>query len=1007
MTSERRTKFHGVCIDTGAQASVVGEKQAKAYCREVGITFKTSPSRSEFKFGDGTFKSKGKIKVRIPTPDGSFIEIDIDVVEADVPMLLGIDVMDRERIVANNVTNYAVQEDGRWKMPLIRKFGHMYLVWKPNEILFTRPELVKLHRHFRHPTEGKLWELIKRARPHQADEKTHKLLSEITKSCKTCQTFSAPPQRFTVSLPPSEIYFNRQVALDLMWIERRAVLHVVDTETHFNAAVFLKKQTVEGVWDAFVSCWAAIYIGFPEKLRVDQGSAFTSVRWTRLCDMVGTEIQLSGVEAHNALGSGERYHAPLRRIFRKIRNEEPKLDMSIVLQLAVKAINDTMGPEGLVPSLLVFGCIPRFPAVSSKVPEQKERMNALISARQEMATITAELRVTKALRSKVPRNADLVIFPGQRVLVWRESDKKYIGPYPVIRVDDKQVYLLDGNVEKQFSVHQVIPEKQFNSIINGDDFIESLHTGVIQFKSTKEERKSEDENQKEVHIIEVLHPKDLRFKNKEADDARKKELDNLIRRGTWKIVLEKNVPKGANIISGMFVMTIKDVETDSPIYKARYVAHGHRDNEKNELVHNSTTARQSSTRLMLAIAATLEFKVWSQDISQAYLQGAEKLSRDVYIRPGPELKIPSGHLLKLLKPIYGLADSGDIWNTTFSKHLQEDLGMQRAQTDMSMFFKRDRKELTGIEATYVDDSLAVGDESFNILTNETGKRFEAKEKEFNSLRFSGVYIETSEKGFRIHQKSYIERLTELKKDANFTLLRRSRAQLTWLIHTRPDICVDANRLAQGTEELFSIEHVKKYNKIVRYLHATKDRSLEMNKLDRKSIHIRAYSDASFATNYDLSSQLGYIVMLADEYNNADILHYVSHKSRRVTRSVLGAETYAFADAFDFAYCAKKDLETMLGCHIPLQMYTDSKSLFDILTKCSNTTERRLMIDLQSVRNAYENHEISNIGFLRGPNNPADGLTKESKSGALEYFLKSGKADFEVENYVIRKNISQN
>ena len=51
----------------------------------------------------------------------------------------------------------------------------------------------------------------------------------------------------------------------------------------------------------------------------------------------------------------------------------------------------------------------------------------------------------------------------------------------------------------------------------------------------------------------------------------------------------------------------------------------------------------------------------------------------------------------------------------------------------------------------------------------------------------------------------------------------------------------------------------------------------------------------------------YIVVLCDKYDNANILHYVSHKSRRVTRSVLGAETYAFADAFDFAYCAKKDL----------------------------------------------------------------------------------------------------
>ena len=88
----------------------------------------------------------------------------------------------------------------------------------------------------------------------------------------------------------------------------------------------------------------------------------------------------------------------------------------------------------------------------------------------------------------------------------------------------------------------------------------------------------------------------------------------------------------------MFVVTIKDIETNKPIFKARYVAHGHRDKEKKQLVHNSTTARQSTTRMMLALAAIMGFNVWGQDMTQAYLQGAEKLMRDVYLKPGPELK---------------------------------------------------------------------------------------------------------------------------------------------------------------------------------------------------------------------------------------------------------------------------------------------------------------------------------------------------------------------------------
>jgi hypothetical protein len=56
---------------------------------------------------------------------------------------------------------------------------------------------------------------------------------------------------------------------------------------------------------------------------------------------------------------GERYHDPLRRIYRKLRHDFPNLSESLAHSLANKAMNDTVGPEGLVPTLLVFGRVPR------------------------------------------------------------------------------------------------------------------------------------------------------------------------------------------------------------------------------------------------------------------------------------------------------------------------------------------------------------------------------------------------------------------------------------------------------------------------------------------------------------------------------------------------------------------------------------------------------------------------------------------------------------------------
>lgn len=74
------------------------------------------------------------------------------------------------------------------------------------------------------------------------------------------------------------------------------------------------------------------------------------------------------------------------------------------------------------------------------------------------------------------------------------------------------------------------------------------------------------------------------------------------------------------------------------------------------------------------------------------------------------------------------------------------------------------------------------------------------------------------------------------------------------------------------------------------------------------------------------------------------------------------------------------------------MITDSKSLFDIITKSKQTTERRLMIDMACVREAYQSHEISNSRFIRGPNNPADGLRKPNTCDSLERLIKYAKAE---------------
>ena len=62
----------------------------------------------------------------------------------------------------------------------------------------------------------------------------------------------------------------------------------------------------------------------------------------------------------------------------------------------------------------------------------------------------------------------------------------------------------------------------------------------------------------------------------------------------------------------------------------------------------------------------------------------------------------------------------------------------------------------------------------------------------------------------------------------------------------------------------------------------------------------------------------------------------------MTRSVLSAEVVAFADLFDDSFAIRDQIEQALGQPVPMHLLTDSKSLFDIVSKGSRTSEKRIM-----------------------------------------------------------------
>lgn len=65
------------------------------------------------------------------------------------------------------------------------------------------------------------------------------------------------------------------------------------------------------------------------------------------------------------------------------------------------------------------------------------------------------------------------------------------------------------------------------------------------------------------------------------------------------------------------------------------------------------------------------------------------------------MKIRSDQLLKLLKPVYGLSDSGDHWHATRDMYLEEFLGITPPSGDLSCLIGLVHGNLTCIIPTYI------------------------------------------------------------------------------------------------------------------------------------------------------------------------------------------------------------------------------------------------------------------------------------------------------------------
>eukprot|EP00180_Rhodochaete_pulchella_P004061 Plantae.Rhodophyta-Rhodochaete_pulchella.ctg74856.p1 GENE.Plantae.Rhodophyta-Rhodochaete_pulchella.ctg74856~~Plantae.Rhodophyta-Rhodochaete_pulchella.ctg74856.p1 ORF type:complete len:209 (+),score=12.17 Plantae.Rhodophyta-Rhodochaete_pulchella.ctg74856:155-781(+) len=194
-------------------------------------------------------------------------------------------------------------------VPMKRNQGHLYVAMsiKTSNVNFTTSQLLKLHRQFSHASAEKLYNLRRKARPEDTPPDTLRRLKELSRRCDTCQRIANAPTRFKVSFGADNIAFNEKVLLDVMYLEGKPVLHLVDDGTHFSAARFIPDVSTKTIWSTILQRWATVYTGLPNKLSVDQGTCFSPL-FASIASMSNVQVDRAGTEAHSSLGIGELYH---------------------------------------------------------------------------------------------------------------------------------------------------------------------------------------------------------------------------------------------------------------------------------------------------------------------------------------------------------------------------------------------------------------------------------------------------------------------------------------------------------------------------------------------------------------------------------------------------------------------------------------------------------------------------------------------------------------------------
>ncbi|RKF75009.1 hypothetical protein GcM3_086029, partial [Golovinomyces cichoracearum] len=261
-------------------------------------------------------------------------------------------------------------------------------------------------------------------------------------------------------------------------------------------------------------------------------------------------------------------------------------------------INDTAGPKGLVPTLLVFfGAYSRIINLDAPAVSVEQRARAYRNAIKEVRNLRVDRQIKDALNMRNgPITSAIRDLPLQsQVLVWREgiSGKKgsWEGPHLLVGIDENTCIVQFHQNSDKLSSFRITSVKPYlsspNREINDDNSF----------------RQNDDDSTHKIH-----HKKDVT-----------PSLPGIVNRNVTFHVERDQIPPGAHIYRVKFIDEIKIKNSNDWFEKSRLCIAAWGDKEKWTVLTQSPTIQRASQRAILAIAPMMMAKgliIYDRDVEQ-------------------------------------------------------------------------------------------------------------------------------------------------------------------------------------------------------------------------------------------------------------------------------------------------------------------------------------------------------------------------------------------------------